>query len=87
VKFVNGWPVLGRIRFCFAQLPYVQMAARPLYKGGIDVTYFPGAASWLVNYTHSPFFRKLVHMYKLIHNSSDFCIYIYIYDPFFKNEF
>jgi Ca2+-dependent lipid-binding protein len=47
VKFVNGWPVLGRIRFCFAQLPYVQMTARPLSKGGIDVTYIPGAASWL----------------------------------------
>ncbi|CAM6033293.1 unnamed protein product [Sphagnum compactum] len=47
VKFVNGWPVLGRIRFCFAQLPYVQMTACPLYRGGIDVTYIPGAARWL----------------------------------------
>jgi Ca2+-dependent lipid-binding protein len=45
---VNGWPVIGRIRFCFAHPPYVQMTARPMYKGMMDVTYIPGAASWLV---------------------------------------
>ncbi|KAH9544347.1 hypothetical protein CY35_13G114600 [Sphagnum magellanicum] len=47
VKFVDGWPVIGRIRFCFAHPPYIQMTASPLYKGGIDVTYFPGADRWL----------------------------------------
>jgi Ca2+-dependent lipid-binding protein len=50
VKFVDGWPVIGRIRFCFAHPPYIQMTASPLYKGGIDVTYFPGADRWLVIY-------------------------------------
>jgi hypothetical protein len=47
VKFANGWPVIGRIRFCFAHPPYVQMTARPMYKGMMDVTYIPGAAGWL----------------------------------------
>jgi Ca2+-dependent lipid-binding protein len=52
VKFVDGWPVIGRIRFCFAHPPYIQMTASPLYKGGIDVTYFPGADRWLVIYNY-----------------------------------
>lgn len=48
VQFVKGWPVLGRVRFCFANTPIVDMTARPNFKNGLDMRFIPGAANWLV---------------------------------------
>ncbi|KAH9534804.1 hypothetical protein CY35_17G022800 [Sphagnum magellanicum] len=47
VKFVDGWPVIGRIRLCFTTAPFLQMTARPLFNAGVDVTEIPGIAQWL----------------------------------------
>jgi Ca2+-dependent lipid-binding protein len=49
VKFVDGWPVIGRIRLCFTTAPFLQMTARPLFNAGVDVTEIPGIAQWLVH--------------------------------------
>lgn len=50
VKFVQGWPFLGRLRVCFAEPPYFQMTVKPIFTHGIDVTEIPGIAGWLVRY-------------------------------------
>lgn len=50
IKFVEGWPVIGRVRFCFAQAPTVNMTARTIYKKGVDVSLIPGLANWVVNF-------------------------------------
>jgi len=47
IKFVEGWPVIGRVRFCFAQAPTVNMTARTIYKKGVDVSLIPGLANWV----------------------------------------
>ncbi|KAH8935387.1 hypothetical protein BDL97_17G024500 [Sphagnum fallax] len=47
LKFVDGWPVIGRIRVCFTTPPVLQMTARPLFNAGVDVTEIPGIAQWL----------------------------------------
>ncbi|CAM6013078.1 unnamed protein product [Sphagnum balticum] len=47
LKFVDGWPVIGRIRVCFTTAPFLQMTARPLFNAGVDVTEIPGIAQWL----------------------------------------
>jgi Ca2+-dependent lipid-binding protein len=48
VKFVRGWPFLGRVRLCFVEPPYFQMTVKPLINHGFDVTEFPGISGWLV---------------------------------------
>ncbi len=46
---MDGWPVIGRIRVCFATAPFLQMTARPLFNAGVDVTEIPGIAQWMVH--------------------------------------
>lgn len=61
IKFVEGWPVIGRVRFCFAQAPTVNMTARTIYKKGVDVSLIPGLANWVVNfYFHN---HKLITLF------------------------
>lgn len=48
VKFVKGWPAVGRVRLCFAHPPDVTLTARPMTKKGMDMNSVPGAANWLV---------------------------------------
>jgi Ca2+-dependent lipid-binding protein len=48
VKFVRGWPFLGRVGLCFVEPPYFQMTVKPLINHGFDVTEFPGISGWLV---------------------------------------
>lgn len=47
IKFKNGWPVIERLRVCFATAPHVQMTIHPLYNNGVDVSELPGIAQWM----------------------------------------
>ncbi|KAG0608752.1 hypothetical protein M758_8G129600 [Ceratodon purpureus] len=47
VKFRDGWPVIERIRVCFAEAPYMDMECHPIYNSGVDVSELPGIASYL----------------------------------------
>lgn len=44
----DGWPMIERIRFCFARAPYIDLEAHPIYNSGVDVSDLPGIASYLV---------------------------------------
>ncbi|CAM6007615.1 unnamed protein product [Sphagnum balticum] len=44
VKFINGWPVIGRIQISFVDIPDVRLIARTT---GLDLQFLPGANNWL----------------------------------------
>lgn len=63
LNFVGGWPVLGRIQFCFANAPTVNMDARGY---GLYMGYIPGAKSWLVLHCFADFFSfSVAHCFLL----------------------
>ncbi|XP_024389724.1 uncharacterized protein [Physcomitrium patens] len=66
VKFEKGWPILGRVRFCFANAPYIDMTARPYAKKGIDMRIIPGAASWLEETLGTALEQSVVEPYMLV---------------------
>ncbi|XP_024399018.1 uncharacterized protein [Physcomitrium patens] len=45
VKFLESWPVVGRLRLCFTSKPLVSMSYRPMDKNGIDVSLIPVIAN------------------------------------------
>ncbi len=47
VKFINGWPVIGRIQISFVDIPDVRLIARTI---GVDLQFLPGANNWLVSF-------------------------------------
>ncbi|KAH9536703.1 hypothetical protein CY35_16G014000 [Sphagnum magellanicum] len=47
VKFINGWPVIGRIQISFVDIPDVRLIARTI---GVDLQFLPGANNWLPHY-------------------------------------
>lgn len=49
VKFLKGWPVIGRVRLCFASKPQVTMSYRPIDRNGIDVSLIPVFANVVVS--------------------------------------
>jgi Ca2+-dependent lipid-binding protein len=50
VKFLKGWPVVGRVRLCFASKPKVTMSYRPMDRNGIDVSLIPVLANMVVSF-------------------------------------
>ncbi|KAG0583050.1 hypothetical protein KC19_3G105100 [Ceratodon purpureus] len=66
VKFVKGWPVLGRVRFSFETTPTVDMIARPYNKNGIDMRIIPGAANWLEETLGTALEQSVVEPYMLV---------------------
>ncbi|XAR68206.1 hypothetical protein NMG60_11003257 [Bertholletia excelsa] len=60
VKFLRGWPFLGRLRLCFVEPPYFQMTVKPLFSHGLDVTELPGIAGWLDKLLGQAFEQTLV---------------------------
>lgn len=60
IKFKNGWPVIERLRVCFATAPHVQMTIHPLYNNGVDVSELPGIAQWMDRLMADIFARSLV---------------------------
>ncbi|TVU23187.1 hypothetical protein EJB05_30222, partial [Eragrostis curvula] len=72
VKFVRGWPFLGRIRLCFVEPPYFQMTVKPLINHGLDVTEFPGISGWLDKLMDTAFGQTLVEPNMLVINVEKF---------------
>ncbi|XP_022860381.1 C2 domain-containing protein At1g53590-like isoform X1 [Olea europaea var. sylvestris] len=66
VKFISKWPFLGRLRVCFAEPPYFQMNAKPIFSHGFDVTELPGIAGWLDNLLALAFEQTLVQPNMLV---------------------
>lgn len=66
VKFLKGWPVLGRVRFSFEHTPTVTMTARPYNKNGIDMKIIPGAANWLEETLGTALEQSVVEPYMLV---------------------
>lgn len=50
VKFLKGWPVVGRVRLCFTSKPQVTMSYRPIDRNGIDVSLIPFVANIVVSF-------------------------------------
>lgn len=48
VKFLNGWPVVGRVRLCFASIPQVTMSYKLYYLP--DMSLFPGVDNLVVSF-------------------------------------
>lgn len=48
VTFLKGWPVIKRVRLCFASKPQVTMSYRPMDRNGIDVSLIPVFANVVV---------------------------------------
>ncbi|XP_073391556.1 uncharacterized protein [Physcomitrium patens] len=63
LNFVGGWPVLGRIQFCFANAPTVNMDARGY---GLYMGYIPGAKSWLEETLGRALEESVVEPYMLV---------------------
>ncbi|KAL5221410.1 hypothetical protein ABZP36_026123 [Zizania latifolia] len=72
VKFVRGWPFLGRVRLCFVEPPYFQMTVKPLISHGLDVTEFPGISGWLDKLMDTAFGQTLVEPNMLVINVEKF---------------
>ncbi|XP_020575196.1 C2 domain-containing protein At1g53590-like [Phalaenopsis equestris] len=66
VKFLRQWPFIGRMRVCFAEVPYFQMTVKPIFNHGIDVTELPGIAGWLDNLLAVAFEQTLVQPNMLV---------------------
>ncbi|KAG0502493.1 hypothetical protein HPP92_002565 [Vanilla planifolia] len=66
VKFLRHWPFIGRVRVCFAEVPYFQMTVKPIFNVGIDVTELPGIAGWLDNLLAVAFEQTLVEPNMLV---------------------
>lgn len=50
VKFLKGWPVVGRVRLCFASTPQVTMSYKPYNKNFPDVSLIPVVANLVVSF-------------------------------------
>lgn len=72
VKFVRSWPFLGRVRLCFVEPPYFQMAVKPLINHGLDVTEFPGISGWLDKLMDTAFGQTLVEPNMIVINVEKF---------------
>nr|ACL52955.1 unknown [Zea mays] len=72
VKFVRSWPFLGRVRLCFVEPPYFQMAVKPLINHGLDVTEFPGISGWLDKLMDTAFGQTLVEPNVIVINVEKF---------------
>ena len=48
MKFKDGFPMIERIRICFAKAPFIVLQVFPIYNAGLDVAELPGIATWLV---------------------------------------
>ncbi|KAI3457531.1 hypothetical protein Pfo_014194 [Paulownia fortunei] len=66
VKFLPGWPFIGRLRVCFAGPPYFQMTVKPIFSHGLDVTELPGIAGWIDNLLALVFEQTLVEPNMLV---------------------
>ncbi|KAK8914457.1 C2 domain-containing protein [Platanthera zijinensis] len=66
VKFLRQWPFIGRVRVCFAEVPYFQMSVKPIFHRGIDVTELPGIEGWLDNLLSVAFEQTLVEPNMLV---------------------
>ncbi|KAF9588740.1 hypothetical protein IFM89_015177 [Coptis chinensis] len=66
VKFLPGWPFVGRLRVCFVEPPYFQMTVKPIVSHGIDVTELPGIAGWLDKLLSVAFEQTLVEPNMLV---------------------
>jgi Ca2+-dependent lipid-binding protein len=64
IKFVKGWPLIGRIRLCFATAPYVQVTACPLFNSGVDIAELPLIAEWLDRFLADALTNSLVEVWK-----------------------
>jgi len=50
MKFLNGWPVVGRVRLCFASTPQLTMSYKPYNKNFLDVSLIPGVQTSVVSF-------------------------------------
>ncbi|XP_051151862.1 C2 domain-containing protein At1g53590-like [Andrographis paniculata] len=66
IKFLRGWPFIGRLRVCFAGPPYFQMTVKPIFTHGLDVTELPGIAGWIDNLLALVFEQTLVEPNMLV---------------------
>ena len=50
VKFLKGWPVVRRVRFCFASVPVVTMSYKPFSQSFPDVSLFRDVEKYVVSF-------------------------------------
>ncbi|XP_073057495.1 C2 domain-containing protein At1g53590-like [Primulina eburnea] len=65
-KFLPCWPFIGRLHVCFAGPPYSQLAVKPIYTHGLDVSEVPGIAGWIDNLMALVFEQTLVEPNMLV---------------------
>ncbi|KAH8937094.1 hypothetical protein BDL97_16G008000 [Sphagnum fallax] len=63
VKFINGWPVIGRIQISFVDKPDVRLIART---NGLDLQFLPGANNWLERIVSAALKESVVEPHYLV---------------------
>ncbi|KAG0559689.1 hypothetical protein KC19_10G123500 [Ceratodon purpureus] len=65
VKFLTGWPVVGRVRICFASTPEVNMTYRPYYRNFPDASLMPGVENLVRKTLHNAMVESIVEPHML----------------------